>query len=800
MMLPNNGFEGRFETEGLIIEYYDKKSVTPLKTTVDTVNKTVSANLAGDGWYYILYLPGYLNIFGYDMPTDGNALLDSNGMYIEAQTYTDLVEEDAESFENVEENADEEAVDTEFETEGDNEDESSALDEDDTVDEIEDIEEKEEDKSEEDILEETEESEFDEINNYSDLKDSKLTNLRLNGFEAEVINVDNPSDANKEKNSNKVKNVNAMVDIVFVFDTTGSMGSAVSKTYKNIGEFADKLAAEGISVSYGLIDYRDITEYNGKYDSRIVKNGYSNWYNTNEGIKNALSGLTIDGGGDGDECALDGLALSEKIGFRSNAQKFIILVTDAASKNDNNFGKTSFDEMADAFAKEDICVSVIAPDYTSCHDDYDVLCSKTNGIYVNIYSDFAKELLKIADKIKENSKGYWIALDTPVPTIIKLNEEPKLGSTVDTDRDTIVDCDELDIAGSQIRSVGFNLQLERAYGGDTRFDYKQLKVYSFNTNPARYDSDGDGMGDQWDSEPLNYRIGMIIYQTENTDFFLKEISITDRKNAGEDNKCPEDWMYQDKRKDELIKMKSIDESYFSDELDKEAYLLEYNMRKLIKYSSALGIGDVSTDIVKNFVDGDGKDFRSEKLNSYAKENKAMVQYYKAVDKIVNEYLKRNKDDLTGLIYLGTNRDNELIYGIKDDTGAIVFDGLKKKGENGVRDELLVSQPSFSETVDYFNGLGICVHGIYGSQIEISSYNESTGEYVLKYTFYDIFGLDYEDIEKDGIEIKKLKQLGKIKFGDVTGFSEWYILQHYNRYKKYKPFLTYVEFEEGLQCY
>lgn len=209
---------------------------------------------------------------------------------------------------------------------------------------------------------------------------------------------------------------------------------------------------------------------------------------------------------------------------------------------------------------------------------------------------------------------------------------------------------------------------------------------------------------------------------------------------------------------------------------------------------------MSTDIVKNFVDGDGKDFRSEKLNSYAKENKAMVQYYKAVDKIVNEYLKRNKDDLTGLIYLGTNRDNELIYGIKDDTGAIVFDGLKKKGENGVRDELLVSQPSFSETVDYFNGLGICVHGIYGSQIEISSYNESTGEYVLKYTFYDIFGLDYEDIEKDGIEIKKLKQLGKIKFGDVTGFSEWYILQHYNRYKKYKPFLTYVEFEEGLQCY
>ena len=135
------------------------------------------------------------------------------------------------------------------------------------------------------------------------------------------------------------------------------------------------------------------------------------------------------------------------------------------------------DEIAGEFAEEEICVSVIAPNWQECTADYDVLCEKTGGIYVDIYSDFATELSKIADKIKEYSKGYWIALDTPVPTIVRLDEKPKNGSLVDTDKDDLLDCEELIINENELKCVGFNTQLELAYGGDIRFDYKQLQVY-----------------------------------------------------------------------------------------------------------------------------------------------------------------------------------------------------------------------------------------------------------------------------------------------------------------------------------
>lgn len=50
---------------------------------------------------------------------------------------------------------------------------------------------------------------------------------------------------------------------------------------------------------------------------------------------------------------------------------------------------------------------------------------------------------------------------------------------------------------------------------------------------------------------------------------------------------------------------------------------------------------------------------------------------------------------------------------------------------------------------------------------------------LKYTFYDHFGLDWEDIKKHGDGI-----FPKYHTGDE--FKAWYILQHY---RTAKPFVT-----------
>lgn len=62
------------------------------------------------------------------------------------------------------------------------------------------------------------------------------------------------------------------------------------------------------------------------------------------------------------------------------------------------------------------------------------------------------------------------------------------------------------------------------------------------------------------------------------------------------------------------------------------------------------------------------------------------------------------------------------------------------------------------------------------------------EYTLHFTMYDIFGLDGDDLTRKAVLF--------MEYGDFRGISDWYILQHYDKYKgKYVPFITYIEFNE-----
>ena len=101
------------------------------------------------------------------------------------------------------------------------------------------------------------------------------------------------------------------------------------------------------------------------------------------------------------------------------------------------------------------------------------------------------------------------------------------------------------------------------------------------------------------------------------------------------------------------------------------------------------------------------------------------------------------------------------------------------------------QPYYKE---YTSGLGICVDGLYGNKIEVSSY-EFDGKkykYTLHFVMYDIFGLEEHDIDS-----RKYKDI--LPYGCIIGFVPWYILQHYDKYAgAYKPFLTYIEFDRTFE--
>jgi hypothetical protein len=89
------------------------------------------------------------------------------------------------------------------------------------------------------------------------------------------------------------------VDVVFVIDTTGSMGSYLSTMTSKAQAFADKIAASGIDYRLGYVTFGDdIRKASGQ---RLAPTSIASTF------KAAIGALTANGGGDGLENQIDAL-------------------------------------------------------------------------------------------------------------------------------------------------------------------------------------------------------------------------------------------------------------------------------------------------------------------------------------------------------------------------------------------------------------------------------------------------------------------------------------------------------------
>lgn len=129
------------------------------------------------------------------------------------------------------------------------------------------------------------------------------------------------------------KKVRGIADIVFLIDVTASMQPALNGLKANLNKFVDlldgKLTKDQAKIQWRakVIGYRDV-EVDG-----------ANWWVDNEfvdkvdDLKNQISSLTADGGGDIPENTLDALLIAaKKTQWGDKRHKFIILFTDAPTK------------------------------------------------------------------------------------------------------------------------------------------------------------------------------------------------------------------------------------------------------------------------------------------------------------------------------------------------------------------------------------------------------------------------------------------------------------------------------------
>ena len=126
------------------------------------------------------------------------------------------------------------------------------------------------------------------------------------------------------------------LDLAIVFDDTGSMQPEIDAMKSKVGDLTNTIKASGLDANYSLISFKDSVSVKTK------------WTKDQAVIKKNVDSLYSEGGGDEPEDSMDAIEAVLSMGFRPDAQKVILVITDAHAhyKNDSSgFSKYTKDEV-----------------------------------------------------------------------------------------------------------------------------------------------------------------------------------------------------------------------------------------------------------------------------------------------------------------------------------------------------------------------------------------------------------------------------------------------------------------------
>lgn len=202
------------------------------------------------------------------------------------------------------------------------------------------------------------------------------------------------------------------VDIVFAFDTTGSMGGEINGVKQTCIAFAQKLKDKKRDFRLGLVAFGDEVRGVYKPSGDLTDNA--------EEFKSWISGLSATGGNDSPENQYAALKQASQMKFRSGTQKIVILITDAPP---HHFGDSPdsghpfidpdlmVDRAAAILKAQAITLYAVALNYS----EYRSLVSETSGEFYELTpgADFTGIIDKIGTTIAQQ---YRVSYRSPRPT------------------------------------------------------------------------------------------------------------------------------------------------------------------------------------------------------------------------------------------------------------------------------------------------------------------------------------------------------------------------------------------------
>lgn len=163
------------------------------------------------------------------------------------------------------------------------------------------------------------------------------------------------------------------LDVVFLVDSTGSMGYSLSGAQIFAEQFADKIERQRGRVA--LVEYRD---YGDEFVARTLR-PLSTEYDF---FQSGLAGITASGGGDTPEAALAALMHSfNDLQWRPGATKAAVILTDAGFHNpDVATGVTTIDVAKRALEIDPVNVYTVTNSWAA--PDYQELADLTSGAVI----------------------------------------------------------------------------------------------------------------------------------------------------------------------------------------------------------------------------------------------------------------------------------------------------------------------------------------------------------------------------------------------------------------------------------
>lgn len=199
------------------------------------------------------------------------------------------------------------------------------------------------------------------------------------------------------------------LDIVFLFDQTGSMREEIEAVKDNALLFADILKKSKIDYRLALITFSDMIERKFAFTDDIGK------------FKQDVASIRAGGGGDPEENALEALKQASELKFRNNARAAFILITDAFYHEKDYCTDLAMKPLIMRLALKDIAVYPIAVKLP----EYLWMAKETNGVYFNILSDFSSIIEELAYGLSSQYKLRYITAH-PCPDGAQMDVELRI--------------------------------------------------------------------------------------------------------------------------------------------------------------------------------------------------------------------------------------------------------------------------------------------------------------------------------------------------------------------------------------